>query len=77
MKEVPPGATVVGIPARVVEGLELGPAGQAFSAYAVTTNENDPLNAILKTLAARSDKSDATIAELQARLAELEKNPKP
>ena len=77
VKEVPPGATVVGIPARVVEGLELGPAGQAFSAYAVTTNENDPLNAILKTLAARSDKSDATIAELQVRLAELEKNPKP
>jgi serine O-acetyltransferase len=77
VKEVPPGATVVGIPARVVEGLELGPAGQAFSAYAVTTNENDPLNAILKTLAARSDKSDATIAELLARLEELERNRKP
>jgi hypothetical protein len=59
----------------VVEGLEQGLAGQAFSAYAVTTNENDPLNAILKTLAARSDKSDATIAELQVRLAELEKKP--
>jgi serine O-acetyltransferase len=72
VKEVPPGATVVGIPARVVEGLEQGAASQAFSAYAVTTNENDPLNAILKTLADRSDKSAATIAALEAKLAQLE-----
>lgn len=72
VKEVPPGATVVGIPARVVEGLEQGAAGQAFSAYAVTTNENDPLNAILKTLADRSDKSEAIIADLQAKLKALE-----
>jgi serine O-acetyltransferase len=72
VKEVPPGATVVGIPARIVEGLEQGAATQAFSAYAVTTNENDPLNAILKTLADRSDRNEATIAALQARLAELE-----
>ena len=73
VKEVPAGATVVGIPARVVEGLEAGVAGQAFSAYAVTTNENDPLTGILKTLAARSDKAEALVAELQARLAEIER----
>jgi hypothetical protein len=70
---VPPGVTVVGIPAREVEGLKDGVAGQAFSAYAVTTNENDPLSAILKTLAGRSDKSDAQVAELLLRLQELEK----
>ncbi|MEI6738041.1 MAG: serine O-acetyltransferase [Pseudomonadota bacterium] len=73
VKEVPPGATVVGIPARVVEGLS-GEASQAFSAYAITTNENDPLNAILKTLADRSDKSDAALEALLARIAELEHN---
>ncbi len=73
VKAVPPGATVVGIPAREVEGLQQGVAGQAFSAYAVTTNENDPLNNILKTLAGRSDKSDATLAELVKRLEALEK----
>lgn len=73
VKEVPPGATVVGIPARIVEGLAQGEASQAFSAYAVTTNENDPLNAILKTLADRSDKNDALIADLQARLDMLNK----
>lgn len=72
VKAVPAGATVVGIPARIVEGIDQGAASQAFSAYAVTTNENDPLNAILKTLAARSDKNDATITALLDRLAALE-----
>ncbi len=71
VKAVPPGATVVGIPARIVEGIE-GVAGKAFSAYAVTTNENDPLNAVLKTLAARSDVTDAQIAALLKRVTELE-----
>lgn len=72
VKEVPAGATVVGIPARIVEGLEHGDAAHAFSAYAVTTNENDPLNAILKTLAGRSDKSEAELTALIKRLEELE-----
>ena len=72
VKEVPPGATVVGIPARIVEGLEQGFAGQAFSAYAVTTNENDPLNAILKTITGRSDQSEAVLAQLLKRIEELE-----
>lgn len=72
VKAVPPGATVVGIPARIVEGIEQGAAGQAFSAYAITTNENDPLNAVLKTLAGRTDSSDAAIAALMRRIEELE-----
>ncbi len=71
VKEVPDGATVVGIPARIVEGIE-GAAGMAFSAYAVTTNENDPLNAVLKTLAARSDATDTLIEVMQKRIDELE-----
>lgn len=73
VREVPPGATVVGIPARIVEGVVPGgAAGQVFSAYAVTTNENDPLNAILKTLAGRSDQSEAQAAILIARIEALE-----
>ena len=63
---------MVGIPARIVEGVESGDAAHAFSAYAVTTSDNDPLNAILKTLAGRSDHSEAQIATLLARIAELE-----
>ncbi len=74
VKEVPAGATVVGIPARIVEGLEQGAAGQAFSAYAVTTNENDPLNSILKTIASRSDQSEAQLAQMLARLEAVESN---
>jgi serine O-acetyltransferase len=70
VKAVPAGATVVGIPARIVENV--GEAGKAFSAYAVTTNENDPLNAVLKTLAARSDSSDALIEALLKRIEALE-----
>lgn len=72
VKAVPAGATVVGIPARIVEGLD-GAAGQAFSAYAVTTNENDPLSAVLKTLATRSDATDELIAKLVKRIEELER----
>lgn len=72
VREVPPGATVVGIPARIVEGVVPGEAVHAFSAYAVTTNENDPLNAILKTLAGRSDHSEAQVAILIARIEALE-----
>ena len=63
---------MVGIPARIVEGVASGEAAHAFSAYAVTTNENDPLNAILKTLAGRSDTSEALVTMLIARIAELE-----
>ena len=72
VKAVPPGATVIGIPARIVEGVAPGEAAHAFSAYAVLTNDNDPLNAILKTLAGRSDHSEAQVAALIARLEELE-----
>ena len=66
------GATVVRIPARIVECVAADESGQAFSAYAVTTSANDPLTSILKTLAGRSDQSEAQIATLLARIAELE-----
>ena len=72
VKAVPAGATMVGIPARIVEGVTPGDATHAFSAYAVTTNENDPLSAILKTLAGRSDRAEAQVAMLMAKVAELE-----
>jgi serine O-acetyltransferase len=73
VKEVPEGATVVGIPARIVEGLDEGVAARAFSAYAVTTNENDPLSAMLKTLADRSDKTERQLEEALKKLSELER----
>ncbi len=70
VREVPAGATVVGIPARIVEGLNDPQA--PFNAYAVTANENDPLNAVLRTLGNKGDENDAAIAILLARIESLE-----
>jgi serine O-acetyltransferase len=70
VREVPAGATVVGIPARIVEGVNDPHA--PFNAYAVTANENDPLNAVLRTLGNKSDENEAAIAILLARIEMLE-----
>jgi len=72
VKAVPPGATVVGIPARVVED-HADAARMAFSAYAVSENEDDPLNKVLSSLGYRSDQTQEQLAQLMARLIELEK----
>ena len=72
VKAVPPGATVVGIPARVVED-HADAARMAFSAYAVSENEDDPLNKVLSSLGYRSDQTQEQLAQLMSRLAELEK----
>lgn len=72
VKAVPPGATVVGIPARVVED-HADAARMAFSAYAVSENEDDPLNKVLSSLGYRSDQTQEQLMQLLARLTELEK----
>jgi serine O-acetyltransferase len=75
VKAVPPGATVIGIPARVVEGQaqKFDPDHPAFSAYAVSENLDDPLNKVLTSLGSRSDLVDSHLAELLQRIQELEK----
>lgn len=75
VKAVPPGATVVGIPARVVDEHDARTeAGRmAFSAYAVTEDEDDPLNRVLSTLGQRTDATQSQLDALLQRLAELEK----
>lgn len=70
VREVPAGATVVGIPARIVEGLN-DPAAP-FNAYGVTANENDPLNAVLRALGNKADDQEAEMANLLARIQILE-----
>jgi serine O-acetyltransferase len=74
VKAVPAGATVVGIPARIVEA---GPAHaeggrMAFDAYAVTADIDDPLNKVLLTLGSRSEDLDSRLAEILIRLEGLE-----
>jgi len=75
VKAVPAGATVVGIPARVVEaGPALGLGGRiTFDAYAVTADQDDPLNKVLLTLGTRTEDIDGRLAAILDRLQELEK----
>src|SRR3954462_7813052 len=74
VKAVPPGATVVGIPARLVErGAELSEgARMAFDAYAVSGDLDDPLNKVLLTLGTRTEDIDGRLAEILRRLESLE-----
>ena len=74
VKAVPPGATVVGIPARMVEaGVAHGEAGRmAFDAYAVSADLDDPLNKVLLALGSRTENMDERVAEILRRLDELE-----
>jgi len=76
VKAVPAGATVVGIPARIVEhGAEVARA--AFDAYAVSADLNDPLNKALVSLGTRTEDLDARLAEILKRLDELETGGEP
>ncbi|HEX4779225.1 MAG TPA: serine O-acetyltransferase [Usitatibacter sp.] len=76
VKAVPPGATVVGIPARLVEaGAGQSEANRmAFDAYAVSGDLDDPLNKVLLTLGSRSEDVSGRLAEILERLEELEKS---
>jgi serine O-acetyltransferase len=76
VKPVPPGATVVGIPARVVEE-EPGHgdvARMAFDAYAVSADLDDPLSKVLLALGSRTDDIDGRLAEILRRLEGLERD---
>ena len=71
VKEVPAGATVVGVPGRLVEE---GTAREAarFSAYAVVQEQDDPYAKAIKSLVEHSHELEATVAELRQRLSRLE-----
>src|SRR5438132_1838228 len=72
VKSVPPGATVVGIPARVVEHAPAA-ARAAFDAYAVSADLDDPLNKVLLALGSHTDDLEGRLAEILRRLDELER----
>ena len=73
VKEVPAGATVVGIPGRLVEK---GSEQQAarFSAYAVVQEQDDPYAKAIQKLVEHSTELEQALAKLNQRLAELEKD---
>jgi serine O-acetyltransferase len=72
VKAVPAGATVVGIPARVVEHSPSEVARMAFDAYAVSADLDDPLNKALLALGTRTEDLDGRLAEILRRLDQLE-----
>ncbi len=77
VKAVPAGATVVGIPARVVEDhANADAARMAFDAYAVSGSLDDPLNQVLATLGSRTEDIDGRLAAILGRLEALEKDDK-
>lgn len=69
VKEVPAGATVVGIPGRIVESAEQQPG---FHPYAVNANADDPVNRAIHALVLRANTAEAAWAEAQKRLDALE-----
>jgi serine O-acetyltransferase len=77
VKPVPAGATVVGIPARVVEHGAPEGARMAFDAYAVSADLDDPLNKALLALGTHTDDLDARLREILRRLDDLEAHPEP
>ena len=76
VKDVPPGATAVGIPARIIMG-ELDQAREAhaaklgFSAYGLSSRDDDPVAQAIRGLTDHTAELEARIAELAERLERL------
>jgi serine O-acetyltransferase len=72
VKEVPAGATVVGIPGRIVE--DQGARSERFNAYAVVLEHDDPYAKAIQQLVEHSQELERTVAALQEKLSRLEKS---
>ena len=72
LKEVPAGATVVGVPGRIVE--KTGEDKARFAAYAVVEGQDDPYAKAIQNLVEHSAELQQAVAKLQQKLAELEKD---
>jgi serine O-acetyltransferase len=73
VKEVPAGATVVGIPGRIVQ--EVQPSTEPhFAPYAVEQGQTDPYAQEIRRLAEHSAELEQALAKLKEKLADLEKD---
>lgn len=73
VKEVPPGATVVGIPGRIVEGAEAREAAR-FAAYAVVQEQTDPYAKAIQQLVEHSQDLERALRGLQQKMSEMERD---
>ncbi|QKM64779.1 serine O-acetyltransferase [Polynucleobacter tropicus] len=79
LKEIPAGATAVGIPARILHP-DLPQSADSktkeyFSAYGVTPNVDDPVSMALKGLIDATIEQEAKIAQLEKALAKISNTP--
>src|SRR3954463_8322411 len=72
VKEVPAGATVVGVPGRLVEDPDAQAAAR-FAAYAVVQEQDDPYAKAIQQLVEHSQELERALRAVQARMAELER----
>ncbi len=72
VKEVPAGATMVGIPGRLVEGGDTRQA-ERFAAYAVVQEQDDPYAKAIQQLVEHSQELERAVAALTEKLARIEK----
>jgi serine O-acetyltransferase len=70
VKEVPPGATAIGIPARIIEAEATAQNGR-FAAYAVVKDLNDPMAKVVHELIGHSADTDKRIDQILAELKRL------
>jgi serine O-acetyltransferase len=72
VKEVPAGATVVGIPGRIVEGAEAREAAR-FAAYAVVQEQTDPYAKAIQQLVEHSQELERSLRALQQKMSDMER----
>jgi serine O-acetyltransferase len=72
VKEVPAGATVVGIPGRVIEGGEAKEAAR-FAAYAVVQEQTDPYAKAIQQLVEHSQELERSLRALQQKMSDMER----
>jgi serine O-acetyltransferase len=74
VREVAPGATIVGIPGRVVEDHKPDKArAERFAAYAVVQEQDDPYAKAIQQLVEHSQELERSLVALTDKLARLEK----
>jgi serine O-acetyltransferase len=76
VKDVPPGATAVGIPARIImaeqdQAREAHAAKLGFSAYGLSSRDDDPVAQAIRGLTDHTAELEARIAELAEKLERL------
>jgi len=72
VKDVPAGATVVGVPGRIVEELVSPQQAARFAAYAVVHNQDDPYAKAIQNLVEHSRELEQAVSTLSAKLQRLE-----